>query len=46
MPMIQKVYKIIDKQRDRDFVVFDFTKAVDDALSVHLGWDQPLDFST
>ena len=43
----KKASKIIDKHlRDREFVVFDFTKAVDDPLSVRLGWDQPLDLST
>ncbi|CAG8674358.1 4541_t:CDS:1, partial [Paraglomus occultum] len=35
--------KIIDKHlRDRNFVVFDFTKAIDDPLAVRLGWDTPL----
>ncbi|RHZ84988.1 hypothetical protein Glove_74g155 [Diversispora epigaea] len=39
----KKASKIIDKHlRDRNFVVFDFTKAVDDPLSVRLGWDTPL----
>ena len=28
--------------RDQDFMVFDFTKPVDDALSICLGWDIPL----
>lgn len=40
--MIQKKSKIIDEHlRERDFVVFDFTKLVDDALAVRLGWDTP-----
>ncbi|CAG8567726.1 6957_t:CDS:1, partial [Scutellospora calospora] len=35
--------KIIDKHlRDRNFVVFDFTKAIDDPLTIRLGWDTPL----
>ncbi|CAG8611195.1 14428_t:CDS:2 [Cetraspora pellucida] len=39
----KKASKIIDKHlRDRDFMVFDFTKAVDDPLSVQLGWDTAL----
>ena len=39
----KKASKIIDKHlRDREFVVFDFTKAVDDPLAVRLGWDTPL----
>jgi hypothetical protein len=39
----KKVSKIIDKHlRDRDFVVFDFTKPIDDPLAIRLGWDMPL----
>ncbi|CAG8566919.1 683_t:CDS:2 [Cetraspora pellucida] len=39
----KKASKIIDKHlRDRNFVVFDFTKAVEDLLSVWLSWDAPL----
>ncbi|CAG8453021.1 14750_t:CDS:2 [Cetraspora pellucida] len=39
----KKASKIIDKHlRDRNFVVFDFTKAVDDPLSVRLSWNTPL----
>jgi len=39
----KKASKIIDKHlRDREFVVFDFTKAVDDPLTIRLGWDTPL----
>ncbi|RHZ54587.1 hypothetical protein Glove_426g43 [Diversispora epigaea] len=39
----KKASKIIDKHlQDRDFVVFDFTKAVNDPLSIRLGWDSPL----
>ena len=42
----KKASKIIDKHlQDRKFVVFDFTKAVDDPLAVRLGWDTPLDLS-
>jgi hypothetical protein len=33
--------KMIDKLlRDREFIVFDFTKPVDDPFAVRLGWDQ------
>ncbi|CAG8813490.1 14168_t:CDS:1, partial [Dentiscutata erythropus] len=39
----KKASKIIDKHlRDRDFVVFDFTKPVGDSLAIRLGWDTPL----
>ncbi|EXX69113.1 hypothetical protein RirG_098950 [Rhizophagus irregularis DAOM 197198w] len=39
----KKASKIIDKHlRDRNFVVFDFTKATDDPLTTRLGWDIPL----
>ncbi|GES89910.1 hypothetical protein GLOIN_2v1765168 [Rhizophagus clarus] len=39
----KKASKIIDKHlRDRDFVVFDFTKATDDPLAIRLGWDTSL----
>jgi len=39
----KKASKIIDKHlRDRNFVVFDFTKPVDDPLAIRLGWDAPL----
>ena len=42
----KKASKIIDKHlRNREFVVFDFTKAVDDPLSVRLGWDTALNLS-
>ncbi|RHZ78546.1 hypothetical protein Glove_161g43 [Diversispora epigaea] len=40
----KRASKIIDKHlRERDFVVFDFTKPMDDSLAIKLGWDQPLD---
>ncbi|PKY29343.1 hypothetical protein RhiirB3_445937 [Rhizophagus irregularis] len=36
----KKASKILDKHlRDRNFVVFDFTKATDDPLAIRLGWD-------
>ena len=39
----KKASKIIDKHlRDRNFVVFDFTKPIDDPLAIRLGWDMPL----
>ena len=39
----KKVSKIIDKHlRDQSFIVFDFTKPIDDPLAVRLGWDTPL----
>ena len=39
----KKAFKIIDKHlRDRNFVVFNFTKPVDDPLAIRLGWDVPL----
>ncbi|RHZ60174.1 hypothetical protein Glove_357g52 [Diversispora epigaea] len=39
----KKASKTIDKHlRDRSFIVFDFTKPVDDSLAVRLGWDTPL----
>jgi len=41
----KRASKIIDNNkhlRDQDFMVFDFTKPVDDALSICLGWDIPL----
>jgi hypothetical protein len=39
----KKASKIIDKHlRDRNFVVFDFTKPIDDPLAIRLGWDTPL----
>ncbi|RHZ45865.1 hypothetical protein Glove_645g5 [Diversispora epigaea] len=39
----KKASKIIDKHlRDRSFVIFDFTKLVDDSLAIRLGWDTPL----
>ncbi|PKK60771.1 hypothetical protein RhiirC2_792844 [Rhizophagus irregularis] len=40
---LKKASKIIDKYlRDRNFVVFDFTKPVDDPLAIRLGWNAPL----
>ncbi|CAG8730191.1 9776_t:CDS:1, partial [Racocetra fulgida] len=39
----KKASKIIDKHlREREFVVFDFTKPVDNPLAIRLGWDAPL----
>jgi hypothetical protein len=39
----KKASKIIDKYlREREFVVFDFTKTTDDPLAIRLGWDAPL----
>ncbi|CAB4384667.1 unnamed protein product [Rhizophagus irregularis] len=39
----KKASKIIDKYlQNRNFVVFDFTKPVDDLLAIRLGWDSPL----
>ena len=39
----KKASKIIDKHlRDRNFVVFDFTKASDNPLAIRLGWDMLL----
>ena len=39
----KKASKIIDKHlRDQNFVVFDFTKPVDNPLAIRLGWDTPL----
>ncbi|RIB09519.1 hypothetical protein C2G38_2208733 [Gigaspora rosea] len=39
----KKASKIIDKHlREREFVVFDFTKPVDNPLAIRLGWDMPL----
>ena len=39
----KKAFKIIDKHlREQNFVVFDFTKPVDDSLAIRLGWDTPL----
>ena len=40
---LKKASKIIDKHlRDKNFVVFDFTKLIDDLLAIRLGWDSPL----
>ncbi|CAG8481710.1 3605_t:CDS:2 [Cetraspora pellucida] len=40
---LKKASKIIDKHlRNQDFIVFDFTKAVDDSLTIRLSWDSPL----
>ena len=42
----KKASKIIDKNlRERNFVVFDFTKTVDDPLAIRLGWDSILNLS-
>jgi len=42
----KKASKIVDKHlRDREFVVFDFTKPVDDPLTIRLGWDSILNLS-
>jgi hypothetical protein len=42
----KKASKIIDKHlRDRNFVVFDFTKPIDDSLAIRLGWDTPLELN-
>ncbi len=39
----KKASKIIEKHlRNQNFIVFDFTKAVDDPLAIRLGWDTPL----
>ncbi|CAB4424643.1 unnamed protein product [Rhizophagus irregularis] len=39
----KKTSKIIDKHlQDQNFVVFDFTRPVDDPLAIRLGWDMPL----
>ncbi|CAB4425234.1 unnamed protein product [Rhizophagus irregularis] len=39
----KKASKIIDKHlRNQNFIVFDFTKAIDDPLAIRLGWDTPL----
>ena len=39
----KKASKIIDKHlRDWNFVVFDFTKPIDDSLAIRLGWDTSL----
>jgi len=39
----KKASKIIDKHlRNRNFMVFDFTKPIDDPLAIRLGWDSPL----
>jgi len=36
----KKASKVIDKYlRERKFVVFDFTKAIDDPFAIRLGWD-------
>uniref|UniRef100_U9U097 Uncharacterized protein n=1 Tax=Rhizophagus irregularis (strain DAOM 181602 / DAOM 197198 / MUCL 43194) TaxID=747089 RepID=U9U097_RHIID len=38
----KKASKIIDKHlRDQNFVVFDFTKPIDDPLANRLGWNTP-----
>ena len=40
---LKKASKIIDKHlQDQNFVVFDFTKPVDDLLAIRLGWDTSL----
>jgi len=42
----KKASKIIDKHlREREFIVFDFTKASEDPLSVRLRWDTALNLS-
>ncbi|RHZ80867.1 hypothetical protein Glove_131g70 [Diversispora epigaea] len=39
----KKTSKIIDKHlRNRDFIVFDFTKSTEDPLSVRIGWNTSL----
>ena len=39
----KKASKIIDKHlRNQNFIVFDFTKAINDPLAIRLGWDTPL----
>lgn len=39
----KKASKIIDRHlRDRSFVVFDFTRPLDDPLAIRLGWDAVL----
>ncbi|CAB4435832.1 unnamed protein product [Rhizophagus irregularis] len=39
----KKASKVIDRHlRNWNFVVFDFTKAIDDPLAIRLGWDEPL----
>jgi len=39
----KKAFKIIDKHlRDQNFIIFDFTKATDDPLTIRLGWDTSL----
>ncbi|GET62917.1 CNPV271 DNA packaging protein [Rhizophagus irregularis DAOM 181602=DAOM 197198] len=39
----KKASKIIDKHlRNQNFIVFDFTKAIEDPLAIRLGWDTPL----
>jgi hypothetical protein len=36
----KKASKIIDKHlRERNFIVFDFTKPINDSLAIRLGWD-------
>jgi len=43
MDNLKKTSKIIDKHlRDQNFIVFDFTKVIDDPLAIRLGWDTPL----
>ena len=40
---LKKAFKIIDKHlRNQNFIVFGFTKAIDDPLAIRLGWDTPL----
>ncbi|GET63344.1 hypothetical protein GLOIN_2v1786115 [Rhizophagus irregularis DAOM 181602=DAOM 197198] len=40
---LKKASKIIDKHlRNQNFIVFDFTKAIDNPLAIRLGWDTPL----
>ena len=40
---LKKAFKIIEKHlRNQNFIVFDFTKVIDDPLAVRLGWDTPL----
>ncbi|RGB42248.1 hypothetical protein C1646_751146 [Rhizophagus diaphanus] len=39
----KKAFKIIDKHlQNQNFIVFDFTKAIDDPLAIRLDWDTPL----
>ena len=36
----KKASKIIDKHlQDQNFIVFDFTKPIDDSLTIRLSWD-------